>query len=91
MTSPPPLDGTVAGAVYGAAERSCPEEHSTESPASSSELQPPVRRVSTHVDYPQNTTGGEEQTCSCSRQTAKSGTLEPVNRFTKVNGVCGNI
>lgn len=82
MTSPPHLDGTAAGAVYGAAERSGPVEHSTESPASSSELQPPVQRVSTHADSPQKTTGGEERMCLCSCQTTKSGTLEPVNRFT---------
>ncbi len=82
MTSPPHLDGTAAGAVYGAVERSRPAEHSTESPASSSELQPPVQRVSTHADSPQKTTGGGEQMCMYSRQTTKSGTLEPVDRFT---------
>lgn len=59
-----------------------PAEHSIETPASSSELQPPVQRVSTHADSPQKTTGGEEQMCLCSRQTTKSGTLEPVNRLT---------
>lgn len=77
MTSPPHLDGTAAGAVYGAAERSRPAEHSTESPASSSELQPPVQRASTHAGTPQKTTGGEELMCLCSCQTAISGTLEP--------------
>lgn len=41
-----------------------------------------VQRVSTHADSPQKTTGGEEQMCLCSCQTTKSGTLEPVNRFT---------